>query len=136
MKVTVLCGKISRESKEAIGWDMHANEAVLLEPGEVRLVTTGLRFKLEGAWGMIRDRSSMGKRGITSRAGIIDPDYEGVVGVILVNETKAPYQILYGDRIAQILFLPVERPVVTAQGGTVEIKDKIRGEGGFGSTGK
>jgi dUTP pyrophosphatase len=103
-------------------------------PGEQKLVDTGIAIKIpEGYGGFIFNRSSQGKKGITipHSVGVIDSDYRGNLKVLLKNIGEDPYKIEPGDRIAQLVVMPVLLP---------EFKDiwndTERGTGGFGSTGK
>lgn len=102
-------------------------------PGEQKFVDTGVAVKLpEGFGGFVFNRSSQGKKGITipHSVGVIDADYRGNIKVILKNLGDDPYIIERGDRIAQLVIMPVLLP------GFVDIwNDTERGSGGFGSTG-
>jgi dUTP pyrophosphatase len=66
---------------------------------------------------------------------VIDPDYDGEFKVILRNESKEAYQIKVGDRIAQVIFLPLLPVEIVSAGGQFEESESKR-EGGLGSTGK
>jgi dUTP pyrophosphatase len=126
-------------SPGSAGMDLRAavSEPVTLAPGEIRLITTGLRLALpRGFEAQIRPRSGLAlKHGITipNAPGTIDSDYRGVVQVILANIGKEPFTIERGDRIAQMVIAPVTqadlRPVP-------KVNDTERGEGGFGSSGR
>ena len=109
-----------------------------LQPGEARLVPTGLRVWVKNPnWvGMIYPRSGTGhKRGLVlgNGTGGIDADYQGPLMVSLLNRTSEVQVIEFGERIAQFVVLPVIRPelefVVDFDQATT------RGDGGFGSTG-
>jgi dUTP pyrophosphatase len=124
------------ETEHAAGMDLYANEDVVLDPGKVALVDTGLRIAIpEGYEMQIRPRSGLAaKNGITvlNSPGTIDADYRGPVKVILINHSQFFFEITRGMRIAQAIFGPVTRAewrVVT------ELSETARGEGGFGSTG-
>ena len=86
--------------------------------------------------GLVYSRSGMGaKHGITlaNSVGVIDSDYRGEIVVALVNHSDKPYILNPGDRIAQLMFVPV----FTARFVETDIlQDTERGTGGFGSTGK
>ncbi|MCS5720473.1 dUTP diphosphatase [Herbiconiux sp. CPCC 203407] len=119
------------------GADLLSAEAVTLEPGERRLVGTGVSIALpDGHAGFVVPRSGLAaKHGITvvNSPGTIDAGYRGEIKVILLNtDSRVPYDIAVGDRIAQLIVMPVTRavfvPVQTLPGSD-------RGEGGFGSTG-
>ena len=123
---------------DSAGTDLRAalREPVTLQPGEYRLVSTGMRMHIpRGYEGQVRPRSGLAARhGITclNAPGTIDADYRGVVQVILINHGREPFVINHGDRIAQLAVAPVTRAVFTL----VENLDETdRGEGGFGHTG-
>ena len=123
----------------AAGMDIRANleQPVLLQPLERKLIPTGLFIELPpGFEAQIRPRSGLAiKQGIAclNSPGTIDSDYRGELKVILINLSNEPQQLLHGDRIAQMIF----SAVVTADLKLVEIlNDTLRGEGGFGHTGK
>lgn len=119
------------------GADLVATEAVRLEPGERALVGTGVRIALpDGYVAFVVPRSGLAaKHGITivNAPGTIDAGYRGEIKVALLNaDPRVAYEIAPGDRIAQIIVMPVPRvrflPVET-------LPESTRGEGGFGSTG-
>ena len=86
--------------------------------------------------GGVCSRSGMGTRhGITlsNSVGVIDSDYRGQLTVGLVNHGDVPYTIQPGDRIAQLMVLPILRPTLTV---VEELDETERGSGGFGSTGR
>ncbi len=123
-------------SAGAAGMDLFAAEDATLEPGETKLVSTGLRIAVpEGYEAQIRPRSGLALNHsltIPNAPGTIDADYRGVVKVILHNLGKSPFCIQRGDRIAQMVIAKVER----AEWEEVdELPDTKRGEGGFGHTG-
>ncbi len=109
---------------------------VILAPGERRLVPTGIAIALPpGTEAQVRPRSGLAlKHGITvlNSPGTIDSDYRGEVGVILINLGQAPFAILRGSRIAQMIVAPVTR---AGWQEVEDLADSARGAGGFGSTG-
>ncbi|MFD5225540.1 dUTP diphosphatase [Microbacterium sp. NPDC058342] len=119
------------------GADLVASEAVRLEPGERALVGTGLRIALpEGYAAFVVPRSGLAARhGITvvNSPGTVDAGYRGEIKVSLLNtDSTDAYDVAVGDRIAQLIVMPV----VQARFEPVdELPDSVRGEGGFGSTG-
>lgn len=121
------------------GMDLRAclEQATTLNPGESLLVPTGIAIYIENPqWvGLIMPRSGLGhKHGLVlgNLTGVIDADYQGPLMVSLWNREKTPFTIHPGDRIAQLLFIPV----VQAQLNVVRHFNRTqRGEGGFGSTG-
>jgi len=125
------------QTKEAAGFDLHAVEDVVVNPGERKLIGTGLAFETEFGYEVqIRPRSGLAyKHGITvlNTPGTIDSDYRGEIKVLLINHGNEAFEIKEGERIAQAVIAPV----VQAQIEEVdEIGDTQRGAGGFGSTGK
>ena len=109
---------------------------LVLEPGGRDLVPTGVSIELpEGHEAQVRPRSGLALRhGVTVRnaPGTIDADYRGEICVILVNLGSEPFEILRGDRIAQMIVAPVSRAVLTE---VPVLSTSARGAGGFGSTG-
>jgi dUTP pyrophosphatase len=122
-------------SHGAAGADLYANEALTLPAGERAAVATGLRIEIPpGHAGLVWPRSGLAVRhGIDTLAGVIDSDYRGEVRVVLVNHGREPFRIEPGDRIAQLVVQKVERAVfVSAR----ELAGTVRGESGFGSSGR
>jgi dUTP pyrophosphatase len=128
----------SYESDEAAGMDLRAatEKPIKLQPGERRLVPTGLQMALPvGYEAQIRPRSGLAFRhGITmlNSPGTIDSDYRGEVKVLAINHGDEIFTISHGDRIAQMVISPVFQPRIRE---TDTLPDTDRGEGGFGSTG-
>lgn len=121
---------------EDAGMDLHSVEAVTLEPGETKLVATGLAIELPpGYEAQIRPRSGLAlKHSITlpNSPATIDPGYRGEIRVILQNLGREPFQISPGERIAQLVIARYE----AVQWEEGELGDSVRGEGGFGSSGR
>lgn len=127
------------ETIASAGMDLRANltETVLLKPLERRLIPTGLFIELPvGYEAQVRPRSGLAlKKGITvlNSPGTVDADYRGEIGVILINLSAEEFQIVNGERVAQLVIAKHER----AEWEEVEVlTETARGEGGFGSTGK
>lgn len=121
------------------GMDLYANlsEPLTLKSLERKLIPTGLFIELPAGFeAQVRPRSGMAfKHGLTvlNSPGTIDADYRGEIGVILVNLSTEEFTIQDGERIAQLVIAKHE----TSAWQEVEMLDEtIRGEGGFGSTGK
>jgi dUTP pyrophosphatase len=118
------------------GLDVCACEAATLQPGERRLVRTGLVMELpRGTEAQMRPRSGLAlKHGVTllNTPGTIDEGYRGEVGVILINLGQEPFVVRPGMRIAQMVIAPV---LLVEPAEVAEVSDTARGEGGFGSTG-
>jgi dUTP diphosphatase len=122
--------------QEDAGMDLHSVEAVTLLPGETKLVATGLAIELPAGYeAQIRPRSGLAlKHSITlpNSPATIDPGYRGEIKVILLNLGRDPFQILPGERIAQMVVARYEA-VEWEEG---DLADSRRGEGGFGSSGR
>jgi dUTP pyrophosphatase len=126
-----------RATEHAAGYDVRsAQEAVTIEPGEIRLVSTGLIMELsEGIECQVRPRSGLAfKHGITlpNSPGTIDPDYRGELRVIMQNLGSEAVTLERGERIAQLVFARFEAPEIELSD---ELSETERGQGGFGSTG-
>ena len=124
----------TRGSVEAIGADLYALEDIIVKPGEVTAVRTGIAIAFPPAfYARIAPRSGLAARwGIDTLAGVVDADYRGEVGVIVVNLGAEPVTIERGERIAQLVVAPVVRAAFEPE---PELNGTARGEGGFGSTG-
>ena len=109
---------------------------VTVEPGQSKLIHTGLAFAIpEGLVGLVFARSGMAsKRGLApaNKVGVIDSDYRGEIGVCLINKGDEPFEVHRGDRIAQMMFLPVATATFLE---VASLDETERGEGGFGHTG-
>jgi dUTP pyrophosphatase len=119
------------------GADLTSAETLTLRPGERALVGTGVRIALpDGFVGFVVPRSGLAaKHGITivNAPGTVDAGYRGEIKVALLNTDPAePFEISVGDRIAQLIVMPVPRARFVP---VEELPDSARGEGGFGSTG-
>ena len=124
-------------SAHAAGMDVVAAESVTLAPGARHAVCTGFAIAIpEGYEVQVRPRSGLAlKHGITclNAPGTIDADYRGEVKVILANLGEQPFEVIRGERIAQL----VPAAVVPARFVEAERLDETaRGGGGFGSTGR
>lgn len=126
-------------TKLSAGMDLRANieEPIVLQPGERRLIPTGIHIGLpQGYEAQVRPRSGLAlKHGITclNSPGTIDADYTGDVGVILINHGQEPFTINDGDRIAQMVIAKYKQVAWVE----VEVLQATeRGDGGFGHTGK
>ena len=123
--------------EDDVGADLRAADAVVIDPGETKIVPTGIKVALPwGVAGLVCARSGLGikhRLALPHGVGVIDGGYRGDVSVALANDGKDRYSIAPGERIAQLLFVPVLRArwkLVAA------LPSSARGADGFGSTGK
>ena len=121
----------------AVDLRANVNESVTIAPGERRLIPTGLSMSIpEGYVGIVAARSGLAcKKGIalSNGIGVIDSDYRGEIGVSLHNTSSEPFTVEKGERIAQMMFMPVCAACFCV---CESLDETQRGEGGFGSTGK
>jgi dUTP pyrophosphatase len=147
IELKILDERIGREfalpapaSAGSAGVDLRACVAAALEiePGAAHLVPTGIAIHIadDNLAAMLLPRSGLGhKHGIVlgNLTGLIDSDYQGEVFVSVWNRSRAPYTVEPGERIAQMVVVPVVRP-------RFEVVDDFaaseRGEGGFGHSGR
>ena len=124
---------------QSAGMDLRAmvEQALTLEPGDAQLVPTGLAIHIgdPALCAVIVPRSGLGhKKGLVmgNLVGLIDADYQGPLMVSLWNRGRLPVTIAPGDRVAQLVFLPVVRAALVE---VEAFEDSARGQGGFGHTG-
>ncbi len=119
------------------GMDIYSVEQGVLEPGEYKLFSAGIKVAIpDGHEIQIRPRSGLAlKHGISivNAPGTIDVGYRGLIGVVLINLGKETYEVKRGDRIAQMVLKRFEQAEIIE---VEELEDTSRGEGGYGSTGK
>ena len=133
------CYKPKHLTSGSVGSDLFSTKTYLLYPNKATLIDYSLHMQIpKGYCGLISGRSSLALKCIVTHVGLIDNDYAGSVGVILINVACYPtYEIPNGDRIGQITILKCER-VSFNEGFDFDMKaygEKLR-MGGFGSTGK
>lgn len=124
----------SRAHPDDAGLDLTTPQAVDLTPGALTEINTGIHVAIPaGHVGLVTVRSSIGTRGITlaNQVGVIDSDYRGAIILSLYSKTWEHLQA--GERIAQLLIVPVATPE-PVQGDSLDQTE--RGDGGFGSTGR
>ena len=114
------------------------DDPVTLQAGARAVIPTGLAMALPSAdyVALVFARSGLGiKKGVclSNGVGVIDSDYRGEIAVGLVNLTDEDYTVQPGDRIAQLMVVPVVQPTVTLAD---ELDETDRGSGGLGSTGR
>lgn len=124
-------------SPTAVGLDLHAclDEPVRLTPGQSLLIPSGWAFECPpGTYARIAPRSGMSMKGFMINGGVVDADFRGEVGVLVVylGVNLSP-DVAPGDRIAQLIF---ENAVLAQPIESVDLTDSVRGNGAWGSTGK
>lgn len=142
MKIKKLHFKVFRRIAEepqyktagSVGADVCAAENVILPPGTTRTIKLGIGVQVpEGYEVQIRPRSGLTTEGIIVHLGTIDEDYRGEICAIVTNATAEPYEVLWGQRIAQMVVAPVQKVSFIKK---INLTPTKRGAGGFGSTGK
>ncbi|MGH2707579.1 MAG: dUTP diphosphatase [Actinomycetota bacterium] len=119
------------------GLDLHAAAGMTLKPGERALIPTGVAVAIpDGYAGLVQPRSGLAWRaglGLVNSPGLIDSGYRGEIAVIAINlDPEAPIEVRRGDRIAQMIIVPVAHAELVP---VVELPPADRGPAGFGSTG-
>jgi dUTP pyrophosphatase len=124
----------TRGSLSAAGLDLYSIEAISLQPGERRLIRTGLAVAIpEGYYGRLAPRSGLAsKKGIDVLAGVVDADYRGEIGCLLYNAGDEQIELLAHTKICQLI---VEKIITPAAVWVDGLSQTSRGSGGFGSTG-
>lgn len=124
-------------SEYAAGADLYAAEGDVIPAGETRLIHTGIAVELPlGTVGLVYARSGLATKqdlAPANKVGVIDCDYRGEIMVSLHNHGKCERTVSAGDRIAQLVIAPY---YVAEFEAVKELSATVRGEGGFGSTGK
>ena len=129
----------SYQTNEAAGVDLSASieNSIKIRPWEREIIPCGISIAMpKGLEAQIRPRSGLAfKHGITilNTPGTIDSDYRGEIKVVLINLSKDEFTIHPKDRIAQMVLTPIIKMQLEE---TKELPETIRGDGGFGSTGK
>jgi len=126
----VLEGELFKKRKTDAGYDVVSDQDIVIYPRQSELISTGLRIELPANHvGILKSRSGLStKYQLEVGAGVLDEGYTGEVKVHLYNLSDIHYQVKAGDRIAQLLVLPVNTDFVCGDGSE-------RGSDGFGSTG-
>lgn len=130
------CTLPSYQTEFSAGADLYANVSASIEPGATVLIGTGIALEIPNGYaGFIFARSGLAtKQGLApaNKVGVIDSDYRGEIKVSLFNQSSQTQSVAVGDRIAQLVIMPI----VQVEFNVVDtISDTKRGVGGFGSTG-
>ncbi len=123
----------TRGSDFAAGLDLYTPEKFFILPKTFQMVPLGIKGEIPPGWmAMLKARSSLGAQGVDVFAGVIDSDYRGEWKVILYNSNISLLTVDKGDRVAQAVILPCYMGDILEG----KVNETIRGEAGFGSTGK
>ena len=124
-------------TEHSSGMDLYSTEHYIIHPQETVKIDIGLRLDIPvGYEGQIRGRSGLASKGILAHIGTIDCDFKGNICVILYNSTKNFYEIFKGDRVGQLIIVPVLHQISVKEISLDELTKTERGENGFGSSGK
>lgn len=120
------------------GFDLFACEGATIQGGARALIDCGVALQIpEDCYARVAPRSGLAvKNGIQVGAGVVDSTYRGSIRVLLFNHGTEPFHVSAGDRIAQILFERIYYPKSIEEVSYDELTDTVRGDGGFGSSGK
>lgn len=118
-----------------VGMDLYSLEDYTIQPGERHFFYNGFALEFESGYAaIIKDKSSLPKEGgLHTMGGVFDAGYRGEYNVLLINLGSEPYHVQKGQKIAQLLIVPVAIAELTE---VSELSESSRGVGGFGSTGK
>ena len=137
LKVVARPEDFQKQHPDDAGFDLRLKETVVLYPGQPsQLLGTGVRVQIpSNCVGLVVVRSSIGLRGIqiTGSVGVIDSGYRGEIKIPLINHSSKPQTLFAGERVAQLLIVPLQPVKVEF---VEELEASERGEGGFGSTGQ
>ncbi|KAM5170509.1 uncharacterized protein ACMZJ9_003402 [Mantella aurantiaca] len=122
-----------RGTSRSAGLDVHSLEVVVIPGGGTKLLSTGIGVKIPpGHYGQLATRSSYALKNLVVLGGVIDEDYQGEIKVVLVNLGKTDTVVAKGDRIAQLILIPIYVAQVKEIQAPTELT--VRGQKGFGST--
>ena len=121
-----------RAHKTDAGLDLKSPYDVWIHPGEHKMIDTGVSVAIpDGYAGLLTSKSGLMSKGLTSR-GTIDSSYRGSIRVVVYNHGTEGYAVHKGDKITQMVLVPIITPDLVV---VDELNETDRGEGGFGSTG-
>lgn len=117
-----------------VGMDLYSLEEKILNPGEHYFFFHGFALEFPAGYAaIIKDKSSISKAGLTQIGGVFDAGYRGEYNTHLVNLSDKPYTIEEGDKVSQLVIVPV---AIAELEEVSELSESARGEGAFGSTGR
>lgn len=127
---------LQRATQGAVGHDLSPQYSTIIPARETVIVETGVKLDMTDTnyWAMVAPRSSLRKKGLMlgNQVGIIDNDYQGDISLLLFNFTNEDIVVHGGDRLAQLIFMPMILPTIVYG---EEFNSTERGTKGFGSTG-
>ena len=133
----VITPKYKTEGSSGVDLSAFLNEKVVIKPNSSKLIPTGLQVAIpEELEIQIRPRSGLAAKesmGVLNSPGTIDSDYRGELKIILFNHGDKDFIINNGDRIAQMVLVPILKMEFEE---VDNLPNTVRGQGGFGSTGK
>ncbi len=116
------------------GLDLFALQNDTIAPGEIKVIYFGLAMEFEqGYVAIMKDRSSMGKKGIHNLGGVFDSGYRGEYNCTLINLSDKTYEIKKGDKVTQVVIFSLGQAEIQE---TEVLSETDRSTGGFGSTGR
>lgn len=126
----------SRATERSVGYDIYSIEDRVIDPGSIEGISTGIAVEFPpNYYGQIFSRSGLAsKENLVVVGGVIDPDYQGEIKVLLHNVGKNPASISRGQRIAQLVLLRFCTPGIAVK--SVFQNKSQRGDNGLGSSGK
>ena len=127
----------SRAHTDDAGLDLCARAPVIIQPGQITSVDTGVAVAIPAGYaGFVTPRSGLAAKygiSIVNSPGLIDPGYRGEIRVVLINHGSEPFNVSRGARIAQLIILPI---AVIPHKVVAQLDDTERGNDGFGSSGQ
>ena len=133
----VITPKYKTDGSSGVDLSAFLDKDVVIKPNSSELITTGLQVAIPEEFEIqIRPRSGLAAKesiGVLNSPGTIDSDYRGELKIILFNHSNKDFIINNGDRIAQMVLVPIIKMEFEE---VDSLPDTVRGQGGFGSTGK
>ena len=116
------------------GLDFYSIENQTIPAGERRLISTGISMEFpKGYVAFVKDKSGVAyKQGVETMAGVIEYTYRGEYKILMQNDSKKSYEVIKGEKVAQVVILPVATAKIIE---VDELSETKRGDGAFGSTG-
>lgn len=124
----------TRAHEDDAGLDIYAKEDAVVPARGSAIFDTGVHFKIpRGYAGFIKSKSGLNVKHGLETEGVIDSGYTGAIITKVYNHSDEDYRVKRGDKLTQLVILPVETPCVKI---VDKLEDTERGDGGFGSTGR